>query len=143
MASTANTPIKRSRAEFARELADAMREAKMSQVTLSERVGVAQTTVSRWLAGRMIPRIEYLEKIQACLPGKFDWVNDGYRRAASRPLTPEAGKALQLMKLLVQHMSPAQLENFVFTMLELSLSDSSDQLLSSVSLLELAAAKKA
>lgn len=100
-------------ANFAIGLRDALRAAQISQLALSERMGVSPTTVSRWLAGRMFPKRSLLPKLQGILPPDFAWVTLKVPMLTRR--RPVAQR--EVLQEIVALMTPDQLRSIVLKML--------------------------
>ena len=64
-------------------LAEAMREIGWSQAELARRLGITETTVRNWLAGRRTPPDNVI-----------DWLIDRAHRAGTGPPLPEGWRSL-------------------------------------------------
>lgn len=63
--------------EFAPRLARLLKRSKLTQTELAQRLRVHESTVSLWLAGKNMPRIERLEEIAKLLGGDFAELLEG------------------------------------------------------------------
>lgn len=58
------------------KLSDYLRDKGEAQAALAERLGVSQSVVSRWAAGKRTPRPDMIKRIRAATGGKVkpgDW----------------------------------------------------------------------
>lgn len=86
--------------EFAAGLRKALDVGKISQLELSQRLSVSQTTVSRWLAGRMFPKRSLLPKLQKALPQDFAWIIQTVPTVTRRRPAAQREVVLQMIDML-------------------------------------------
>jgi transcriptional regulator with XRE-family HTH domain len=72
--------------DFAKRLAKAMGEARLTQVELAKRLGVTQPTVSRWLSGS-VPQMRVSVTLCNALAVQHEWLIFGTEREPSLEFT--------------------------------------------------------
>lgn len=60
---------------FAKRLNQALSERQMSQTELADAIGKGRSSVSQYLSGRSVPRLETQEKIAEVLECTVEWLN--------------------------------------------------------------------
>lgn len=64
--------------EFNERLKTARKQARMTQVELAEKAGIAVNSVRLYEAGKIVPKLDTIEKISGALSVDFNWLLNGF-----------------------------------------------------------------
>jgi transcriptional regulator with XRE-family HTH domain len=79
--------------DFAKRLAKAMGDARITQAVLAKRLGVTQPTVSRWLSGSM-PQMKVSIALCSALGVQHEWLIFGIEKLTALQITDEMRRRL-------------------------------------------------